>query len=103
VTGAWVVIGGLAVSTVAIKAAGPLLLGGRTLPSWALAILALVAPALLAALTAVEALGAEHGSLHVDARTAGVAAAGAAVLLRAPMVVTIGLAAAVAAGLRAVV
>jgi hypothetical protein len=63
--------------------------------------MALLAPALLAALTAVDALGAEHGSLRVDARTAGVAVAGASVVLRAPMVVTIGLAAGVAAGVRA--
>jgi branched-subunit amino acid transport protein len=99
---AWLVIAGLAAATIAIKASGPLLVGGRALPAWALAILGLVAPALLAALTAVEALGAEHGSLHVDARTAGVAAAGAAVAVRAPMIVSIGLAAVVAAGLRAV-
>jgi branched chain amino acid efflux pump len=101
VNGAWIVIAGLAVTGVAIKAAGPLLLGGRELPRWALAMMALVAPALLAALTALEALGAEGGSLHVDARTAGVGAAGVAVALRAPMVATLVLAAAVAAGIRA--
>ena len=99
--GGWVVIAGLAVTTIAIKATGPLLLGGRTLPRWALGPIALVAPALLAALTAVEALGAEHHSLHIDARTAGVATAGVAVVLRVPLVVTIALAAAVAAGIRA--
>ena len=99
---AWIVIAGLAVSTVVIKAAGPLLLGGRELPDPALRVMALLAPALLAALTAVEAFGAEGGSLHVDARTAGVAAAGASVLARAPMAVTIALAAGVAAALRAV-
>lgn len=99
---AWIVIAGLTVSTLAIKATGPLLLGGRELPPWGLAIMALLAPALLAALTAVEALGAEDGTLNLDARTAGVAAAGASVLARAPMVVTIAVAAGVAAGIRAV-
>jgi branched-subunit amino acid transport protein len=99
--GGWTVIAGLAVTTIAIKAAGPLLLGGRPLPRWALGPIALVAPALLAALTAVEALGAEHHSLHLDARTAGVAAAGVAVARRAPLVLTIALAAAVAATVRA--
>ena len=99
---AWIVIAGLTVATVAIKAAGPLLLGGRDLPPWALSVMALRAPALLAALTAVEALGAEDGHLHVEARTAGVAAAGASVLARAPMVVTIALAAGVAAAIRAI-
>jgi len=99
--GAWIVIAGLAVATVAIKAAGPLLLSGRELSGRTLGVMALLAPALLAALTAVEALGAEHGSLHVDARTAGVAAAGVAVARRVPLVVTIALAAAVAATVRA--
>jgi branched-subunit amino acid transport protein len=101
VTSAWIVIAGLTVSTIAIKATGPLLLGGRDLPGWALGVMALLAPALLAALTAVEALGAEDGTLSVDARTAGVAAAGASALARAPMVVTIGVAAGVAAAVRA--
>ncbi|MEA2308251.1 MAG: hypothetical protein QOI65_537, partial [Thermoleophilaceae bacterium] len=100
-TAAWVVIAALTVSTISIKAAGPLLLGGRDLPGWALGVMALLAPALLAALTAVEALGAKDGSLHLDARTAGVAAAGATVVARAPMVVTIAVAAGVAAAIRA--
>lgn len=100
--GGWMVIAVLAVVTFAIKAAGPLAVGGRELPGWALPVLALVAPALLAALTLVEALGADHGSFHVDARTAGVAVAGAAALRRAPVVVTLALAAGTAALLRAV-
>jgi branched-subunit amino acid transport protein len=100
--GAWAVIAGLAVSTFAIKAAGPLLLGERALPRWAFAVLALIAPALLAALTAVETFGAAHGTLSVDARAAGLLAAGTAIALRAPLVVTIGAAAVVAAAIRAV-
>ena len=99
---AWVVIAVLAVATFAIKAAGPLAVGDRDLPSWALPVLALVAPALLAALTLVEALGAEDGSFQIDARTAGVAVAGVAAWRRAPLVVTLALAAGVAAALRAV-
>ena len=96
-----IVIAVLAVSTIAIKASGPVLLGGRDLPPRALAVLGLLAPALLAALTAVEGLSAEGGTLHVDARTAGVGAAALAVAMRAPMAVTIAIAAGVAAGLRA--
>ena len=99
---AWIVIPVLAVATFAIKAAGPLAVGGRELPSWGLPVLALVAPALLAALTLVEALGADEGSFHIDARTAGVAVAGVAAWRRAPLVVTLALAAGVAAALRAV-
>jgi branched-subunit amino acid transport protein len=102
VNGGWVVIAALTVATFAIKAAGPLAVGGRELPRWALPVLALVAPALLAALTLVEAFGAERGSFHVDARTAGVAVAGVAAARRAPLVVTLALAAGAAAVLRAV-
>ena len=101
-TDAWIVIGALAVATFAIKAAGPVAVGGRELPHWAQPVLALVAPALLAALTLVEALGADHGSFHVDARTAAVAVAGVAAWRRAPVVVTLALAAGTAAFLRAV-
>jgi branched-subunit amino acid transport protein len=101
VSTAALVIAALTVTTVAIKATGPLLLGGRDLPAPVHSVLALLAPALLAALTAVEAFGAEGGTLRIDARTAGVGAAAAAVAARQPMAVTIVLAAAVAAGVRA--
>jgi branched-subunit amino acid transport protein len=101
VNGGWTVIAALAVATFAIKAAGPVAVGGRELPRWAMPVLALVAPALLAALTLVETLGADHGTFHVDARTAGVAVAGVAAWRRAPLVVTLALAAGVAAALRA--
>ncbi|HKP90760.1 MAG TPA: AzlD domain-containing protein [Thermoleophilaceae bacterium] len=100
-TDAWIVIGVLAVTTFAIKAAGPLAVGGRELPAWAMPVLGLVAPALLAALTLVEAFSAEEGSFHVDARTAGVAVAAVAAARRAPLVLTLALAAGTAAALRA--
>jgi branched-subunit amino acid transport protein len=100
--GGWTVVAVLAIVTFAIKAAGPLAVGGRELPGWALPVLALVAPALLAALTLVEALGADHGSFHVDARTAGVAVGGVAALRHAPVVAVLALAAGTAAVLRAV-
>jgi branched-subunit amino acid transport protein len=102
VNGGWIVIAALAVITFTIKAAGPLAVGGRELPEWALPVLALVAPALLAALTLVEALSADHGTFHVDARTAGVAVGGVAAWRRAPVVVVLALAAGTAAVLRAV-
>jgi branched-subunit amino acid transport protein len=100
--GGWVVVAALTAATFAIKASGPLAVGGRELPGWALGVLALVAPALLAALTLVEALGADHGSFHVDARTAGVAAAGVLAWRRAPLILTLAVAAGVAAAVRAV-
>ena len=69
------VIGGCAVVTAAIKAAGPVALGGRELPRWFTSVVILLAPALLAALVAVAAF-AEGDTLTVDNETVGVAAGG---------------------------
>jgi len=98
-TAVWVTIGGLAVATAAIKAAGPLALGGRTLPTPLLLVISLLAPALLAALVATQTF-ADGRSLVIDARAAGVAAAATAIALRAPLVVTIVVAALVTAAVR---
>jgi branched-subunit amino acid transport protein len=97
----WITIAGLAAATAAIKAAGPLTLGGRPLPPQLLVIISLLAPALLAALVATQTF-ADGQDLVIDARAAGVAAAAATIALRAPLVVTIMVAAVVTAGLRAV-
>lgn len=73
----WVTIAVLAVATALLRASGPLLLGGRELPGRAQRVIALLAPALLAALVVVETLGApEGGELQVDERILGVSAAG---------------------------
>jgi branched-subunit amino acid transport protein len=100
VTEVWVTIGGLALTTALIKAAGPVTLGGRPLPDWASAVIALLAPALLAALVLTDTFAREQ-ELTVDARAAGLACAGVAVLLRAPLLVTVVVAAAGAATARA--
>jgi hypothetical protein len=100
VNAAWITIGGLAVTTAAIKAAGPLALGGRSLPAPLMALISLLAPSLLAALVVTQTF-ADGDSLMLDARAAGVAAAAVAIVLRAPLVVTIVLAALVTAGARA--
>lgn len=97
---AWITIVGLAVATIAIKASGPAAVGGRELPPRVLDVIALLAPALLAALVAVETFGAER-ALTVDARVVGLAAAGAALWIRAPLVVCVGVAALAAALARA--
>lgn len=73
----WVVLAALAAGTYALKAAGPLLLGGRELPDRLRLLAALLPPALLAALVVTSTL-ADGARLTVDARLAGVAAAGAA-------------------------
>ena len=92
---AWITIAALAAGTVVIKATGPIALGGRPLPPRLNGFIMLLAPALLAALVAVETFGGEHRTLVVDARLAGVAAAGVALALRQSMTVVV-IAAAVA-------
>jgi hypothetical protein len=96
VTAVWVVIAALALSTAALKLAGPLALGGRPLPEWALTIVELLASALLAALVVVETFG-KGRSLILDARVLGAAFAVIAVTRRAPMIVVVLGAAAVTA------
>ena len=81
-TEVWVTIGALAVTTVLIRAAGPVLLGGRELPPRLLDVVALLAPALLAALVVVQTFSDPAGEeLVVDERVLGVGAA-AVVLAR---------------------
>lgn len=63
-------------------------------------VAALLPVALLAALVGVQA-AATGQQLVLDARLAGLGAGAAALLLRAPFLVVVGVAAAVAAGLRA--
>jgi len=72
---AWALIGGCAAVTFAIKAAGPVALGGRALPLWFNSVVALLAPALLAALVATH-MFADGDRLAVGANTVGVAASG---------------------------
>jgi len=59
----------------AIKAFGPIALGGRELPERFAAVIALLAPALLAALVVTQAL-ADGQRLAVGTDTAGVVAGG---------------------------
>jgi branched-subunit amino acid transport protein len=99
VTAVWTSIAVVAVSNVAIKAAGPVFLGGRELPDVLVRVIALLASAILAALVVVGTFS-DEGELGVDAQTAGVAVAGVAFLLRVPMLLAVGLGAATAALLR---
>ncbi len=96
----WVTVISLALATAALKLAGPLSLGGRTLPAGAMSIIELLASALLAALVVVETFGKGH-SLTLDARALGVAFAAIALLRRASMTVAVLGAAIVAALARA--
>jgi branched chain amino acid efflux pump len=98
---AWTTLAGLAVATVVIKASGPVLLGGRELPAWALRLIALVAPALLGALVVVETF-AKDKTLVLDARAAGLLAAGAMLAARRSVLWAVGAAALAAALVRAI-
>ena len=94
-----VLVVGLA--TVAIKASGPVLAAGRELPESTARVVDLLAPAVLAALVATQAFASDD-ELVLDERAAGLLAAGVAIVLRAPLLVVVLVAAATAAGLRAV-
>jgi branched-subunit amino acid transport protein len=99
-TEVWTTIAVLAVVGAAIKATGPVLVGGRELPGWADGVIALLAPAILTALVLVDTFGSGR-SLVIDARAAGLAAAIVAIALRAPLLVVVVGAAAVTAAVRA--
>jgi len=100
VTGAAVLVAAVGGISIAIKASGPLLLGTRTLPPTAARLMALLAPALLAALVATQAFGGAH-RLTLDARAVGVAGAAVCIAARAPLLATVVVAAVLTAGVRA--
>ena len=96
----WLAVVLVGAVTVALKAAGPVLLGDRELPARVRALVGLLAPALLAALVVTNTL-ASGRHVVVDARLAGVAAAAVSLRLRAPILVAVAVAAAVTAAIRA--
>ena len=96
----WVTIIAVALANAAIKAAGPVLVGGRDLPARVVAVIALLAPALLAALVVTETFG-EDRHLVLDERAIGVAVAGPMLALRAPVLIAVALAAVATALTRA--
>jgi uncharacterized membrane protein len=92
VTTLWVAIVAVALANAAIKAAGPLLIGDRDLPPRVVVVIALLAPALLAALVVSETFG-EEGHLVLDERVIGVAVAGLVLAVRGPVLFAVALAA----------
>ena len=98
----WVIVLSVGIGTMAIKAAGPVLLGGRPLPNPVQRVVALLAPALLAALVATTAF-ASGSDLVIDARAVGLAVAALAIVLRAPVLAVVVAAAAAAALVRLLV
>jgi len=99
VSAAWIAVLAVGAATVALKAAGPVLAGGRELPERSSRVVELLAPALLAALVATQAFATDE-SLVLDERAAGLAAGAVAVLLKAPLLAVVAVAALTAALLR---
>ena len=95
----WVVIAVVGAVTILFKASGPVLLGGRELPPRAFALVEVLAPAMLAALVVTQTVGGDR-EIVFDERIVGVAAGAVAIWLRAPLIVVMVVAAAVAALIR---
>ena len=74
---AWIAVLAVGVASVAFKASGPVLLGRGALPPLAVRLVELLAPVMLAALVTVQAVGGDR-EIVLDARLAGLGAAGIA-------------------------
>lgn len=96
----WVLILACAVLTAAIKSFGPVLLGGRSLPDWFSRVVVLMAPTLLCALVVTSVL-ASGARWSVGAHTVGVAVAGVMMWRGRSLVLSVVVAVAITAGLRA--
>ena len=99
-SGEWTLVAVVGAATVALKGVGPVLLGGRELPPRAQAVMALLAPALLAALIATQTFGGDR-ELVLDERAIGLGVAAAGIVARVPLLVVVVLAAAATALARA--
>jgi len=98
----WLTVGALALGTALIKAVGPIAVGRRQPSERGSEVIALIAPALLAALVVYETVHSGDRSLVVDARLGGLAAAALALAVRLPLVVVVAVAAGVTAAVRLV-
>ena len=96
----WIVIAFVGAATIALKAVGPVILGGRQLPEGLNSVLFLLAPALLGALVVTQAVGGDR-QIVLDDRLAGIGAAMLAIALRLPLIAVVVIAAAVTAAVRA--
>ena len=87
-SGVWVAVLLVGAATVALKAVGPVLLGGRPLPGHLTGVVSLLAPSLLAALVVTQAVGGDR-ELVLDERLLGLGAAAVAIALRAPLLAVV--------------
>jgi branched-subunit amino acid transport protein len=100
VSDAWLVVLVVGAATIACKAAGPVLLGGRRLTGRVSRVVDLLAPVLLVSLVVTQLVGGDR-ELVLDERLAGLGAAGIAYWRGAPIVGAMAIAAVVTAALRA--
>ncbi|MGV9627788.1 AzlD domain-containing protein [Streptomyces sp. NPDC003487] len=96
----WIAIAATALGCYALKLAGLLVPAGALERPLVRRLAAPLPVALLAALTAQQTFADGH-ALVLDARAAGLAAAGVALVLRAPFLLVVAAAVAVTAGVRA--
>ena len=89
-TALWITIVAVALASAAIRAFGPILVGGRELPQSANVVIALLAPTLLAALVVTQTFG-EDGRLVLDEKAIGIAVAAVALAFRAPVLLAVAL------------
>jgi branched-subunit amino acid transport protein len=97
----WIVVLAVGAATALLKAAGPVFLGRRPLPTRAQPVVQLLAPVMLTALVVTQTFAGDR-EVTIDARAPGVAAAALAIWVRAPVVVAMAAAAVVTALSRAV-
>jgi branched-subunit amino acid transport protein len=97
----WIAALAVGAATIVLKATGPVLLGGRELPSWLAGPVSMLAPAVLAAFVVTQSTAGDR-ELVADARLIGLGAGAIAVALRAPILVVVVAAAAAAAVARLV-
>lgn len=88
----WLVVLLVGAFTIAFRAAGPVLVGGRELPPRLNDVFELLAPSLLAALVVTQAVGGD-GAIVLDERLVGVGVAAVAIRLRTSLIVVMILAA----------
>jgi branched-subunit amino acid transport protein len=96
VSAVWIAVLGVGAATIVLKATGPVLLGGKELPSWLAGPVSLLAPAVLAAFVVTQTVAGDR-EIVADARLTGLGAGAIAVALRAPILVVVIVAAASAA------
>jgi branched-subunit amino acid transport protein len=90
----WLTVIVLCLATGAMKAAGPIAVGGRPLPQRVIGVVSLIAPAILAGLVVYETLVPSAGrGIHPDARLVGLAVAAIAIKLHAPLLLVVALSA----------